>query len=113
MIEVRPSGSGWADVTFRLPSGSATAGAAVAGEFNDWDRLAGQMTNGGGGWAVTVRVPAGRRYRFRYLVDGERWENDWEADDYVPNEFGGDDSVLDLTADGPRRDRLGDPAAAG
>jgi hypothetical protein len=44
-----------------------------------------------------VVLGAGRTYRFRYLLDDERWENDWEADSYVPNEFGGDDSVLDLT----------------
>jgi hypothetical protein len=28
------------------------------------------------------------------LVDGERWENDWEADEYVPNEFSGEDSSV-------------------
>jgi hypothetical protein len=32
-----------------------------------------------------------------YLVDGERRQNDWAADSYAPNEYGGDDSVLDLT----------------
>ena len=42
-------------------------------------------------------VRFGRRYRFRYLVDGERWQNDWQAHDYEPNEFGGDDSVVDVT----------------
>jgi hypothetical protein len=38
----------------------------------------------------------GRRYRFRYLLDGERWANDGAADDYVANDFGVDDSVIDL-----------------
>jgi len=33
---------------------------------------------------------------FRYLVDGERWENDWAADAYVPNPFGGEDSVVEV-----------------
>jgi len=28
------------------------------------------------------------------LIDDERWENDWAADDYVPNGFGGDNSVV-------------------
>ena len=32
------------------------------------------------------------------LLDGQRWDNDWAADAYVPNSFGGDDSVVDLTA---------------
>jgi hypothetical protein len=34
--------------------------------------------------------------RFRYLLDGERWENDWTADAYVPNSFGSDDSVVEV-----------------
>jgi hypothetical protein len=32
------------------------------------------------------------------LIDGQRWDNDWAADAYLPNSFGGDDSVVDLTA---------------
>jgi hypothetical protein len=52
----------------------------------------------GGGFSVTVDLDAGRAYRFRYLLDGQRWDNDWAADAYVRNDFGGDDSVVDLTA---------------
>ena len=47
---------------------------------------------------MTVVLDAGRAYRFRYLLDGQRWDNDWAADAYQPNDFGGDDSVVDLTA---------------
>ena len=47
---------------------------------------------------MTVGLDAGRAYRFRYLLDGQRWDNDWAADVYLPNDFGGDDSVVDLTA---------------
>jgi len=43
---------------------------------------------------VTVVLEPGRHYRFRYLLDGARWENDWVADAYVANEYGGDDSVV-------------------
>jgi hypothetical protein len=39
-------------------------------------------------------LEAGQQYRFRYLVDGERWENDWAADAYLPNAYGGEDSVV-------------------
>jgi hypothetical protein len=45
---------------------------------------------------LTVSIPTGRPYRFRYFLDGERWENDFSADDYTPNPFGSDDSVLKL-----------------
>ena len=40
---------------------------------------------------------AGRRYAFRYLADDGRCFNDQLAVDYQPNEFGGSDSVVDLT----------------
>ncbi len=46
---------------------------------------------------MTVVLAAGRAYRFRYLIDGQRWDSDWAADAYVRNDFGGDDSVVDLT----------------
>jgi len=45
-----------------------------------------------------VDLDAGRAHRFRYLLDGQRWDNGWAADAYVANDFGGDDSVVDLTA---------------
>jgi hypothetical protein len=61
------------------------------------------MQRGEDGFVAEVSLPAGRVYRFRYLLDGERWENDWAADAYVANEFGGDDSVIDLTVTGPRQ----------
>ena len=47
-----------------------------------------------GSFRVAVALEPGRSYRFRYLLDGTRWENDWAADAYVPNEYGGDDSVV-------------------
>jgi hypothetical protein len=55
------------------------------------------MTFNDDGYTAEVIIATGRTYRFRYLIDNERWQNDWAADSYAPNEFGGDDSVLDLT----------------
>ena len=49
-----------------------------------------------GSFRPTLELEPGRSYRFRYLLDGGGWENDWAADGYVPNEFGGDDSVVEL-----------------
>jgi hypothetical protein len=39
-------------------------------------------------------LETGREYRFKYLIDGKRWENDWHADRYEPNIYGTDDSVV-------------------
>ena len=84
-------------VEFRLPHALAARSVHVVGEFNDWSTTAHPMAQDGEAFTARIWLTPGRPYRFRYLVDGERWQNDWDADDYVPNEFGGDDSVIDLT----------------
>jgi hypothetical protein len=90
---------GKARVTFTIDPGVGAGAAAVCGEWNDWSADAGVMhRDAEGGFSVTVDLDAGRAYRFRYLLDGQRWDNDWAADAYVANDFGGEDSVVDVTA---------------
>src|SRR5687767_557232 len=84
-------------VTFRVAPGAASRSAALAGEFNGWQPQATPLERRrDGSFSTTVSLQPGRAYRFRYLLDGERWENDDAADRYVPNNFGGDDSLLEL-----------------
>jgi hypothetical protein len=85
------------DVTFTIPARPDIDDAAVVGDFNDWSNTATMMTRVGETFSVTVTLPGGRRYQFKYLLNGHRWENDWAADDYVGNRDGGEDSVVDLT----------------
>jgi len=90
---------GKARVTFTVDPRVGARTAAVCGEWNDWSADADVMhRDAEGGFSLTVGLDAGRAYRFRYLLDGQRWDNDWAADAYVRNDFGGDDSVVDLTA---------------
>jgi hypothetical protein len=49
-----------------------------------------------GRFSVTLSLTAGQQYRFRYLVDGERWMNDPAADAYRPNPFGSEDSIIQV-----------------
>ena len=84
-------------VTFKLPADVVAGSAAVIGEFNGWDPEANPMKKlKDGSFSATVSLPAGESYRFRYLLDGERWENDWEADGYAPNQYGSEDSIVAL-----------------
>jgi 1,4-alpha-glucan branching enzyme len=82
-------------VTFELqPDGQADT-AAVCGEFNDWNPTAHPMKRRKDGtFSVTLSLPAGQQYRFRYLLDGTQWTNDAHADAYVVNPFGSEDGVL-------------------
>jgi hypothetical protein len=84
-------------VTFRLPGEAASKAATVTvvGDFNDWNREVTPLEKlGNGDFAVTVELEAGKEYRFRYLIDGQRWENDWHADKYVEGPYGAEDSVV-------------------
>src|SRR3954449_4765534 len=94
----RGAGGGSVEVTFEVDPAVNAQRANLCGDFNDWNNDANPMQRrDDGGFTVTLQLEPGRSYRFRYLLDGERWENDWAADTYVPNEFGGDDSLVDLS----------------
>jgi hypothetical protein len=90
--------SGRVRVTFELPSALWADKVNLVGEFNDWDTTATPMTRDRkhDDWRVTVELPAGRRYLFRYLLDGQKWVNEWHADDYVETDDGLCNSVVDL-----------------
>ena len=83
------------DVTFTLPADVHAGIVALCGEFNDWSAEDARLERGSdGSWRATVALEPGRSYRYRYLLDGQRWENDRQADRYVPNALGSTDSVV-------------------
>ena len=81
------------DVVFQLPAFEGASEVVLVGDFNDWSESSLPMTRTGDMFEIIVPLMKGQQYSYKYLVDGHRWENDWNADQYVPNEFGGDDSV--------------------
>lgn len=82
-------------VTFYLPAEVEAKSAAVCGEFNDWNPAALPMkTRKDGVLYASAYLESGQTYRYRFLLDGARWENDWEAESYVPNDHGTDDSLI-------------------
>lgn len=87
-------------VTFTLPAEVGAADVALCGDFNNWDTgPIPLIRDTDGPWQVTVPLAPGNSYRYRYLLDGERWENAWDADRYEPNPYGSDNSVI--MVDGP------------
>ncbi len=91
----RKSGTnGTTKVTFSLPKHVQADEIAICGDFNGWDPAAHPMKKyKDGHFAVSVNLAEGQ-YRYRFLLDGEKWENDWEAEEYAPNPYGGEDSVI-------------------
>ena len=84
-------------VTFSLPAEVGAESAALCGEFNEWAKEKHPLKQRkDGSFSTTISLQAGVTYRFRSWADGERWENDWSADNYLPNEFGSEDSAVVL-----------------
>ena len=87
-------------VTFELPQAAAEGAkqVQVLGDFNNWDPSNALLLKASkkGGFSASIDLESGREYAFRYLVDGTRWENDWQADKYVPTDLGIDNSVVVL-----------------
>lgn len=87
-------------VTFKLPRIAApdATSVCIVGDFNDWNIYASPMKKlKKGDFTITLNLEPGREYQFRYLIDGSRWENDWNADKYVKSPFGdSDNSVIVL-----------------
>lgn len=81
-------------VKLSIPGEWASGSVKVAGDFNDWDTSADELEKKKDRWEATLRLKPNSEYRFRYILDGEKWENDDAADAYVPNEFGSEDSVI-------------------
>ncbi len=78
------------------PQGEAQS-VHLCGDFNDWSEDATPLKRRKAGYfSATVSLDAGSQYRFRYLIDGERWENDEAADAYSPNDFGTTDSLVEV-----------------
>ncbi len=67
----------------------------LVGSFDDWDTKAHPMRRlKDGRFMAMRRFEPNCRHEFRYLVDGENWINDAEAESYTPNPHGSDNCVV-------------------
>ena len=85
------------EVTFRFPREASlqVQKVTVVGDFNNWEKETNPLEKQhNGDFTTTLQLDAGKEYRFRYLIDSHRWENDWHADRYVKGPYDVDDSVV-------------------
>ena len=85
-------------VVFVLPPAIWAETVHLVGEFNKWSKTSHPMVwdRQREVWSISLVLKKGREYQFRYLVNGTEWQNEWDADRYEPNSFGGDNSVVVL-----------------
>ncbi len=85
-------------VTFKLPKevvGDANK-VSVVGNFNDWDLDKDPMkkVKKDGSFSLALNFDKDQEVSFRYYIDGERWENDPDADRFVVSEFGDSENCV-------------------
>jgi len=109
MLHKKPLGGKRFQVTFTMPATPGVETLHLCGEFNAWSDTANPMKREpDGSWSATLSLEGGKSYMFRYRDNLGAWHNDWAADAYVPNQFGSENSVLDLAAqDVPAGDSQG------
>lgn len=87
-------------VTFEVPTDRVGKGrdVRVLGSFNGWSWDNGlAMKNGGGTYKASTELEPGD-YQFRYLIDNQEWQNDWEAEGYTASGYHSDNCLLQLEA---------------
>ena len=87
------------NVTFTLPKEAARGANKVLllGEFNNWNPEEGiALTSKKEAYQTVVKLDAGKRYEYRYFVDGSWWTNDAAPDAFVSNPYGSVNSVITL-----------------
>lgn len=81
-------------VIFELPASVWADRIYLTGDFNNWcEHDLPLQQERDGAWRVALHLPAGQRFQFRYLVDGQ-WQTDWCADGKERNTFGSQNSVV-------------------
>jgi 1,4-alpha-glucan branching enzyme len=86
-------------VTFSFPGDQASEtvqakSVQLVGDFNNWSDPTPMKRQKDGRFSVLLELEKDRAYQFRYLVDGQEWYNDWQADQYVANPFNSENSVV-------------------
>jgi 1,4-alpha-glucan branching enzyme len=82
-------------VTFVLPTSEHERPVSVLGSFNGWNPLVHPLKRRSNGTrSVTVDVPAGNLFQFKYLADGGEWFCDPDVDAVEVVEYSVHNSLL-------------------
>ncbi len=87
-------------VTFTVSAEAAKGAKTInlAGDFNSWSSTDTPLVKSkNGSFSVSLELDSEREYQFRYLLDGCRWENDWNADKYIPAPYSNADNSVVVT----------------
>ncbi len=87
-------------VTFKLSKAEAQGAktAFLVGDFNNWSETSHEMKAlKDGSFSTNIDLETGKSYQFRYLLDGNTWLNESEADSYSNSGISNEENcVLEL-----------------
>jgi len=66
----------------------------LVAEFTDWQPIKMSYSKKYKVFRTAYKLPKGKDFQFRYLVNNQDWQNDHAADNYLHNGFGTDNSVV-------------------
>lgn len=81
------------EITFEHSSEPQDVVQLVA-EFNNWQPLEMTYSKKYKVFRTAIRLPKDNDFQFRYLVNEKEWQNDHQADRYLMNPYGTDNSVV-------------------
>lgn len=87
-------------VTFTVSSEAANGAKTIyiVGDFNSWSSTSTPLKQQkDGSFSLKMELDVNREYQFRYLLDSCKWENDWNADKYVPAPYSNADNSVVVT----------------
>ncbi|HEV2829542.1 MAG TPA: alpha/beta fold hydrolase [Pyrinomonadaceae bacterium] len=87
-----------ASITFRLKDHPNAKSVALAGTFNNWNTQSTPMTRKGADWSVSIKLAPGT-YRYKFVVDKDRWTVDPENSQTEEDGEGHVNSVLSVVVD--------------
>jgi len=90
----RETGAALKRVTFTFTAHRPFEHVFLAGTFNGWSTDATPMHLEAGRYEVTLPLPTGE-YQYKFVADGE-WITDEKAKRFLPDGFGGRNSVIDV-----------------
>ena len=93
VLAAGPAGAGaLKNVQFTYEPDGSPAEVFLAGQFNNWSTDASPMTAVDGRFEVSLLLSVGR-YQYKFVADGQ-WITDETADDFHPDGYGGQNSVV-------------------
>jgi 1,4-alpha-glucan branching enzyme len=84
------------EVTFELDAKNVE-NAEIVADFLDWKHTPMKKVVKSKSFKFKTRLPKDGEFEFRYFVNGTEWVNDAQADQYVPNEYGADNCIVNTT----------------